>query len=342
MDNNTLTALNGVRVGHATNTENLAGCTVVLFDKAYPVAFASKGGTPRTYDTTTLEDGRSYYRKHALYIADGAFMGLETAAFIAGELRQQGVGFTIGQNLIPSISGACVQSPGMYKASIDPAFGASAVKNASNDPVVSGNVGAGTGTTVGKFASNPDNINMAMKSGVGSAKIELGSGVVVTALSVVNAIGNIIAEDGSIIAGNRNDRDGSKFRTFEGFSNYITEKSNTTISIVGINVALESQEDLRRVADIATHGQIRAINPVNTSLDGDTVFAFTTEELEPHLSHLGNSIEDGDWYKLYVDVIAQTAAKVVQESIYDACLTAESIDYKYAFKGTIPSVKDYK
>ena len=83
MDNKTLTAIKGVKVGHATDADNLTGCTVVLFDKDYPVAYASNGGTPRTYDTTTLEQGKSFYRKHALFIADGAHLGLETAAYIA-------------------------------------------------------------------------------------------------------------------------------------------------------------------------------------------------------------------------------------------------------------------
>lgn len=339
MSNKTLTALTGVRVGHATDTNNLTGCTVVLFDKDYPVAYASHGGTPRTYDTTTLEQGKSFFRKHALFIADGAHLGLETAAYIAETLREQNIGYKMGKNIIPSISGACIQSLGMYVAKVKPQFGIEAVNNASTAPAHSGNVGAGTGTTVGKFSFNPGGINMSMKAGVGSSKIELGGGVIVAALTVVNAMGNIISEDGRIIAGNRNDSDNSKYRTFEGFSDYITEKSNTTISIVGINVALGSQEDLRRIAEIATHGQVRAINPVNTSLDGDTVFMFSTEELVPHLSHIGTVIEDGDWYKIYVDVIAQAAARVVQESIYDACFSAESIQYKYAYEGIIPSAK---
>ena len=79
MDNKTLTAIKGVKVGHATALDNLTGCTVVLFEKDYPVAHTSNGGTPRTYDTTTLEQGKSFYRKHALFIADGAHLGLETA-----------------------------------------------------------------------------------------------------------------------------------------------------------------------------------------------------------------------------------------------------------------------
>lgn len=342
MANNTLTALQGVRVGHTTDLGKLTGCTVVLFDRDYPVAYASNGGTPRTYDTTTLEQGKSFYRKHALFIADGAWQGLETGAYIAEKLRQRKIGYKIGQNIIPSVSGACVQSHGMYVGKIDSSYGAQAVDNATGLPVESGNVGAGTGTSVGKFSFHESGVPMAMKSGVGSAKIELGGGVIVTALSVVNAMGNIIDKDGSILAGNRDNTEGRTFRTFRGFSDYITEKSNTTISIIGTNAKLKSQEDLRRIAETATHGQVRAIKPVNTSLDGDTVFVFSTEKIAPHLSRVGKQIERGDWYKIYVDAIAQAAADAVQDSIYDACRTAETIKYKYAFDGVIPSEKDYR
>lgn len=342
MQNNTLTALRGVCVGHATHLDHLTGCTVVVFDKDYPVAYVANGGTPRTYDTTTLESGKSFYRKHALYISDGAHQGLETAAYIAKALRERNVGYEIGQNIIPSISGACVQSMGMYVGKINPEFGYEAVQNISDAPVASGNIGAGTGTSVGKFSFNPGDMSMAMKAGIGSARIELGGGAIVTAMSVVNAMGNIVGRDGQIIAGNRHDDDTARFRTFEGLGNFITEKSNTTISIVGTNIKLKSQEDLRRVAEIASHGQVRAINPVNTSLDGDTVFVFSTEEIEMHLSDVGKSIEDSDWYKISVDLIAQAAAEVVQESIYDACHNATTIKLKGAYKGVVPAAKDYR
>lgn len=95
-----------------------------------------------------------------------------------------------------------------------------------------------------------------------------------------------------------------------------------------MNVTLSSQEDLRRIAEIATHGQIRAINPVNTSLDGDTVFVFSTEELTPHLSHIGTKIEDGDWYKLYVDVSSSSSSKSRAEE-YLRCMLFSGIDPIY-------------
>jgi len=294
-------------------------------------------------DSKTLDEGKSFYRKHAIYISDGAHAGLETAAFIAKALREKKTGYQIGKNLIPSIAGACVQSLGLSINEFDPEYGYEAMQAISNNPVTTGNVGAGTGTSVGKFSWTDQGKCLAMKTGVGSSRIDLGNGVIVCALTVVNALGNIIDIHGNILAGNRHDNEKeNKFRTFEGFSQFLTENnSNTTISIVGTNARITSQEDLRRIAEIATHGQVRAINPVNTSLDGDTVFVFSTEEIDLHLSPIGKNIAKSDWYKIGVDIVAQTAANAVQESIYDACKQAETIHFKDAYQGVVPSTNDY-
>ena len=339
--NTTLTALKGVKVGHSTDLEKLTGCTVVVFDNPYPVAYKATGGTPRVYDSKILDEGKSFFRKHAIYISDGAHAGLETAAFISKALRKKKIGYQIGKNLIPSITGACVQSLGLYINEFNPECGYEAVQDSSNTQVKAGNVGAGTGTSVGKFSWTESGLCLAMKTGVGSARIDLGHGLIVSALTVVNALGNIIDMQGGILAGNRHDNEEFRFRTFEGFADFLLENSsNTTISIVGTNAKLKNQEDLRKIAEIATHGQIRAINPLNTSLDGDTVFVFSTEEQDLHLSSIGKTIAKGDWYKIGIDILAQTAAKAVQESIYDACYQAETIKFESAYKGIIPSVKD--
>jgi len=342
--NNSLTAINGVSVGHSTNSEKLQGCTVVVFDKPYPVSFAAHGGTPRLYDSEILTEGKSYRLKHAIFLADGAHSGLETASEVAKALREKAIGFQIDKVLAPSITGACVMSLGLKVTAFDPKSGYEAVQNASKNAVQVGNVGVGMGTSVGKFSWTQEGKCLAMKTGIGSSRIDLGGGAVVCALTVVNALGNVINPDGTVLAGNRNDNDSPKFRTFEGFSNFLTEKdTNTTISIVGTNVNILSQEDLKRIAETASHGQIRAINPVNTSLDGDTVFVFTTKEMEFPLSSLGKKISNGsDWWKLVTDIIAQAAARAVQESIYDACNKAKTIKMDLAYQGIIPSTQDYK
>jgi len=343
--NNSLTALNGVNVGHSTNVEKLHGCTVVVFDKPCNVAYKANGGAPRTYDSGILDAGKSYFLKHAIFISDGAHAGLETASEIIKGLREKGIGWKMDKAINPSITGATVMSLGLKQYAFDPKCGYEAIKNISKDEVQAGNSGAGTGTSVGKFSWTENGKCLAMKTGIGSHKIDLGHGGIICSLTAVNALGNIINKDGSILAGNRNDKEKPKFRSFEGFFNFLIDNfSNTTISIVGTNIKVYNQEDLRRIAEIATHGQVRAVKPVNTSLDSDSVFVFSTQEIELNLTQLGKQIgnQNGDWWKLNVDILGQFAADAIQESIYDACYKAKTINLELGYKGVIPSVDDYK
>lgn len=342
--NNTLTALKGVKVGHSTHLDKLTGTTVVLFDKDFPMAYKSYGGDPGTYNTDTLRNGRSDYRGHAIFISGGSWSGLRAGAEIMTVLTEKGIGFKSNKIINPNVTGAIVYDLGTRIEQYNPIYGREAVESASYDSVERGNVGAGTGTSVGKFQyQNNGELFAGMKAGVGCSRINLGNGVIVSSLTVLNAIGNIILPDGKILAGNRSDVKGEKYKTFDRFAQFLTkEKANTTISIVGLNVDLQTRENYERVAQIATHGQVRAIDPVNTSLDGDTVFVFSNEEIKNFLTPLGGKIaRGGGWPNLHIDIISQAAAKAVQESIYDACRQAEAITFEGAYQGVVPSVKDF-
>lgn len=180
----------------------------------------------------------------------------------------------------------------------------------------------------------------AMKSGIGSARVNVGDNIIVCALSVVNPVGNVINPDGTILAGNRDEQ--KQFKTFDETAEFVTaDNMNTTISIVGINVDLHTRENYERVAHLASHGQVRAINPVHTSIDGDTVFVFSTEEEESLLNANGAKWETPEWPYFQIDLIGNTAAKAVQASIYHACHAAESISFEDAFEGIVPSFGDY-
>lgn len=341
MKNNTLTALNGVQVGHSTHVEQLTGCTFILFDRDFPVAYKSYGGGAGTFNTEMLRNGMSFYRRHGLFIAGGSMTGLMSASEIMKAMIEKGIGFRDANIVNPSISGAIVFDLGTRIAQYSPVYGREAFENVTSGPVQNGNVGAGTGTSVGKFQYlEKGTKNGGMKAGVGSACIRLGNEVLVCALSVVNAVGNIIKPDGSILAGNRDEK--QRFKTFEDTTKFVTqEHSNTTISVVGINVDLIIRENYERIAHVASHGQVRAINPVHTSVDGDTVFVFSTEEIKKPLNSHGDLFEDKSWPDFTVDIVGQAAAKAVQESIYNACYEAESITFEKAYKGVIPSIKDY-
>ena len=339
--NNTLTALSGVQVGHSTHQDKLTGCTFVLFDKPYPVAYKSYGGGPGTFNTEMLRNGKSFYRRHGLFVAGGSLTGLMSATEIMKRMIKKGIGFRNANIINPSISGAIVFDCGTQIAQYDPIYGREAFDNVTSDPVANGNVGAGTGTTVGKFQYVKNGTKSgAMKAGVGSARINIGDSVMVCALSVVNALGNVVRPDGTILAGNRDET--KKFKTFEDTSDFVTDgTTNTTISIVGINADLKKRESYERVAHLASHGQVRAISPVHTSVDGDTVFVFSTEENKKMLNTLGKYFETPDWPDFSVDIIGNAAAKAVQESIYSACNEAETIPLASCYKGVIPSAKDY-
>ncbi len=345
MTNNTLTALTGVRVGHATYPDKLTGCTVILFDKPYTVAYKAYGGGIGSFNTEGLKSGYTDYKENGIFIAGGSNTGLMSAAPIMECLRQDKYGTRSGPGdsiFNPSITGAIVYDQGMNIAPYNPDYGREAYRNASSNPVPGGNVGAGTGTSVGKFRWLEKGTRTgAMKAGIGSARVDLGNGITVCALSVVNALGNIVLPSGEILAGNRDET--SKFKPYQNLMDFVThDQANTTISVVGINVDLRSKEHLEKLAHLASHGQVRAINPVHTSGDGDTVFVFSTAEVQNPLNEKADYFKETEDTRFFlVDVIGYAAAQAVQESIYDACRQAESVKFEQAWQGIIPSCKDY-
>jgi L-aminopeptidase/D-esterase-like protein len=339
--NNTITALKGVKVGHSTHPDKLTGCTVVIFDSPYPVAYKSFGGAPGTFNTDALQNGKSFNRMQGLFIAGGSLTGLMSASYIMQSMIEKGIGSKVGKIINPSISGAVVFDLGTQIGQYDPKYGKEALDNISSNPVINGNVGAGTGTSVGKFQYMQNGTkNAGMKAGVGSSRIDLGNGIIVCALSVVNALGNIIKPDGSVLAGNRDDQ--KKFKKFEDTTDFVTSiNANTTISIVGINVDLKSRENYEHIAHFGSLGQVKAIDPVHTSVDGDTVFVFSTEEIKEPLNSNGKYFQTAGWPLFSIDIIGVAASKAVQNSIYNACNEAITIKYTKGYKGIIPSCKDY-
>lgn len=339
--NKTLTALKGVKVGHSTHLDKLTGCTVVLFDNSFPVAYKAYGGAPGIFNTDRFRSGMSFNRGQGLFIAGGSYTGLMSASEIMQAMIEKEIGFKDEKIINPALSGAIVFDLGTRISQYDPKYGRDAFNNATTNPVKGGNVGAGTGVTVGKFQYLERGVKFGgMKSGVGSARVDIGHGIIITALSVVNAVGNVVKPNGEILAGNRDEK--KKFKVFEDTTEFVTnEKMNTTITIVGINADLKTRENYERIAHFASQGQVRAINPVNTSIDGDTVFVFSTEEVKSILNPIGKYFETPNWPFFTIDIIGNAAAKAVQESIYDSCYQAESIQFESAYKGIIPSVKDY-
>lgn len=341
MANNTLTCLPGVRVGHATHLDKMTGATAILFDRRMSVGFKAYGGGAGGYSTEGLGGGKTHYQLDGIFIAGGSSTGLMAATPLMDSLRADGVGVRSGPGgsiVNPSITGAAIYDLGMSVAPFDPEYGAEAYRNASADPVASGNVGAGTGASVGKFLWPERGKYLgAMKGGVGSARVDVGGGIVVTALSVVNALGNVVLPGGEVLAGNRDGAGG--FARFEDVVDVVTRSlENTTITVVGINVDLGSLEQYSRVAHLASHGQVRAINPVHTSGDGDSVFVFSTADVTDPLNANGPYFKEGVTdVHLQADIVGNAAAQAVQESIYDACRSAADVNFADALDGVVPA-----
>ena len=343
MTNKTLTALPGVRVGHSTHLEKLTGATVILFDQPYTVAYQAFGSSVGLFNSESLRVGQVDYRQNAIFIAGGSDTGLMTGAALIESLRKDKKGAYMAEDIYnPSVVGAIIWDLGVNIAPYQQHYGSEAYQAATSQPVISGNVGAGTGASVGKFAYLEKGLKTgAMKAGIGSARIDLGGGIIVCALSVVNAMGNIYLPDGQILAGNRDEK--VKFKTYADFIDLITlkNKANTTISIVGLNVDLETKENYDKLARLAVHGQIRSIKPVHTSFDGDVVFVFSTASLKDPFNRKIKHFQPGQSrLSIEVDTLGYIAAQAVQDSIYDACRSAQTISFEQAYQGIIPATKN--
>ncbi len=273
--NVTITVVPAVRVGHAQNEQARTGCTVILFEPEADVACEARGGWPGTYDTHSIDVTKSFVKKHAVFLTGGDVFGFDTAIGIRRYLLERNLASTTGAGKLPGIVGANIYD--IEFATVQDArysdLGYSACVNASTGPVEEGNVGAGIGATVGKL----NGMKFASKGGCGSFAMQLPNNIIVGALVVTNAVGNIYdPQNGKTIAGVR--KPGGGFQEFEEIMiDYLKDMSphNTTIGIVATNVDL-SHEQLIKVAQMAHDGLAMSIRPVHMSTDGDTIFAAST------------------------------------------------------------------
>ena len=296
--NQTLTAIEGITVGHATNTTARTGCTVILCPSGATAGVDVRGAAPGTRETEALRSGRLVQKAHAVLLTGGSAFGLDAAGGVVEYLEAQNVGFPAGSVRVPIVPAAVIFDLGVGDVKVRPdrAMGYQACLNATDEPIAMGAIGAGTGATVGKapgVTSSP--------GGVGSACVRLDSGLIVAAIAVVNALGNVVhPRTGEILAGGKENG---------GFVD-ITERlldannirgTNTTIGVVATNATLTSAET-NRVAEMAHDGMARAIRPAHTMFDGDTLFALAT-----------GSYTDGN-----VNTVGILAAEVVAGAIVNA------------------------
>jgi len=293
-----ITEVLGIEVGHAQDDVSLTGCTVILCRKGAVAGVDVRGSAPGTRETDLLNPINLVQKVHAIVLAGGSAFGLDAASGVMRYLEEQKIGFNTGAAKVPIVPAAILYDLNLGDKNIRPdaEMGYQACLSASADRVAEGNVGAGTGASVGKLFGNA----LAMKSGLGSASMDIGNGIVVGAIVAVNAWGDVM-EDGKTIAGLRSGKVGpiriggkeyladtlKMMRTFTGRNvMQVATKSNTVIGAVATNAALTKVE-ATKVAQMAHDGLARTIRPAHTMLDGDTIFALSTGKKKSDVTTIG-------------------------------------------------------
>jgi L-aminopeptidase/D-esterase-like protein len=275
----TLTDVPGIRVGHATDLAGLTGCTVVLCEKGAVGGVDQRGGAPGTRETDLLRPTHLVQEAHAVLLAGGSAFGLAAAEGVVRYLEERGAGFEARVARVPIVPAAILfdLDLGDSQARPDAAMGYAACQAANDGPVAEGNVGAGTGASLGKVLGP----GRAMKSGLGSAAIALGGGLVVGALVAVNPFGDVVdPQSGRILAGARKLRSDELADTLAVMKSLVGKMilrfaSSTLIGVVATNARL-TKEGANKVAQMAQAGVARAVRPAHTMFDGDTLFALST------------------------------------------------------------------
>jgi L-aminopeptidase/D-esterase-like protein len=297
--NNTLTAVPGIKVGHATDPVGLTGCTVVLCEAGAVGGVDQRGGAPGTRETDLLRPMHLVQKVHGVVLAGGSAFGLAAADGVMRYLAERGIGVKAGPARVPIVPAAILfdLAVGSADARPDAEMGYAACLAASDAAVAQGNIGAGTGCSAGKLLG----ARHATKTGIGSAAIDLGGGLVVAALIAVNPFGDVVDEAGRIIAGTRPLRTGplrTGPRRGEGYADTLALLRGmggrlvlriagaTVIGVVATNARLD-KEQVNKVAQMAQDGLARTIRPAHTLFDGDTLFALATGRVRASVTLIG-------------------------------------------------------
>lgn len=271
--------IQGIKVGQAEDAQAKTGVTVILAEQGAVCGVDVRGAAPGTRETDLLNPINAMERVQAVVLSGGSAFGLEAANGVMDWLEQKGIGFDVGVTKVPIVPAAVLFDLGYGDPFIRPdkAMGMRACENASDKILLEGDHGAGCGATVGKLRG----MEHCSNSGIGSWSEVTENGIRVAALIAVNAFGDVY-ENGKIISGTKNDA-GDFISAEEGVIQAASALSfsgqNTTIGVIATNVKL-TKAQAAKVAGMAHDGLARCIRPIHTTMDGDTLFCLSTEEIE--------------------------------------------------------------
>jgi len=287
-----ITDVEGIRVGQVSDFEGLTGCTVILCGQGAVGGVDVRGSASGTRELDALRPLHLVEKVHGLLLAGGSAFGLEAAAGVMEYLEEQGIGFDVGVTKVPIVPAAILfdLAIGDPRRRPDRTMGYQAALSASSGPVEEGSVGAGTGATVGKLFG----MRYAMKGGIGTASVRLTGGLIVGALVVVNAFGDVLdPSTGRILAGVRDPKDGRRLPGTVSLIKAGVRRNrfggeSTTLAVVATNAILTKVE-ATKVAQMGHDGLARTIAPVHTTLDGDVVFALATGRVPGEVNAVGSA-----------------------------------------------------
>lgn len=313
-----ITDVPGIRVGHADDPEALTGCTVVLCERGAVGGVDQRGGAPGTRETDALRPMHLVQKVHGVLLAGGSAFGLDAAGGVMRYLEERKVGFNTRSARVPIVPAAILFDLNLGRADVRPdaAMAYRACLGATASAPAQGNIGVGMGASVGKLLG----LAGATKSGVGTAGVRLGSGLIVGALIAVNALGDVVdPATGEILAGLRPVRAGplrvggrgpfaDTLNVLQGAVGQtvlrFASRGNTVIGVVATNGRL-NKEQANKVAQMAHDGIARAVRPAHTMLDGDTLFAVSTGRVRSDVNVIGA------WA---AEVVARAIVRAVEEA----------------------------
>ncbi|WP_035512481.1 P1 family peptidase [Halalkalibacillus halophilus] len=303
MNNQTITAVPGLKVGHAEDQHAKTGCTVIISENGATCGVDVRGSAPGTRETDLLDPINLVNEVHAICLAGGSAYGLDASSGVMQFLEEKRIGLDVGVAKVPIVPSAILFDLAVGNPSVRPdqAMGYEASKQANNSKVTTGNVGAGTGATVGKVLG----FDHASPSGIGSYSITLENGLVVGAIVAVNAFGDVIDTiNNQILAGAINPESGEFINTASFLKKNTSHKgstgTNTTIGVIGVNAKL-SKAEAKKVSQMAQNAIGKTISPAHTMYDGDTIFTLAT----------------GD-DSFSIDLIGSVAVEVMEKAIIQA------------------------
>lgn len=308
-----ITDIKGVKIGHADDEAHATGCTVILPDKKAVCGLDVRGGGPASRESQLLNPLMSNDGVNAVVLSGGSAYGLDAAGGVMKYLEEKGRGVKVGESIVPIVVSSCIFDLGCVDGSVRPDadMGYKACISSEQNLLRNGNVGAGMGATVGKIHG----ADRAMKSGLGCFAVQAGN-LQVGAVVVVNAIGDVYKLDSDKpLAGLLNkDKTGmvsSEVEAVKLLQLASTFCLNTTIACIITNAGLDKAE-MNKVASMAGNGMARTIRPVNTSMDGDSVYAMSVGKVRSS-----------------ADVVGTLAAYALGKAINTAVLET---DEKYGMK----------